>query len=515
DQPLLEWRPFADEYLAEFMRNEGRGDSNVETCYHCRIVDKPERKPLFRCSECFSEDLVCQECCRELHMDRPLDIVEKWNGIFFERIPLKAIGVIIQLGHNAGSNCANPRWCEDFTVIHTNGIHSVRLGYCDCSNSLLAGEWRQQLMRRRWFPATHLDPRTAATYQVLKTFHVMTLQGKVTTYDFYAGLEKLTDNTGVGSMKDRYKAFARMMREWRHLKMAKRAGRGNDAVRTLAETYVGELAIACIACPRPGVNIPDNWKEAPKSKRYLYWIYFAIDACFRLKRRLVSSEARDPDLDSGMSYFTEDAPFRNFLLTVTDQREMSTCTGLAALDHANTKYSRGYATTGVGLGVCARHEFVQKNGVVDLQKGERYANMDYAYASLLRHHDSSLTKVTSYDIVCQWYKNLVAHVKALPSLIRRDLSQEDVLFVIPKLHIHSHQLFCQLRFSLNWLWGAGRTDGEGVERGWAHLGPIATSTRDMGPGSRHGTMNDHFGSWNWMKLTGLGTSFLSMTKSLL
>lgn len=52
---------------------------------------------------------------------------------------------------------------------------------------------------------------------------------------------------------------------------------------------------------------------------------------------------------------------------------MSTCTGLAALDHANTKYSRGYATTGVGVGVCARHEFIQKNGAVDLQKGERYA----------------------------------------------------------------------------------------------------------------------------------------------
>lgn len=50
---------------------------------------------------------------------------------------------------------------------------------------------------------------------------------------------------------------------------------------------------------------------------------------------------------------------------------MPTCTGLAALDHANTKYSRGYATTGVGVGVCARHEFIQKNGAVDLQKGER------------------------------------------------------------------------------------------------------------------------------------------------
>jgi hypothetical protein len=45
---------------------------------------------------------------------------------------------------------------------------------------------------------------------------------------------------------------------------------------------------------------------------------------------------------------------------------------LAALDYANTKFSRGYGSTGVGLGVCARHEFVQKSGAADLQKGERY-----------------------------------------------------------------------------------------------------------------------------------------------
>ena len=51
-------------------------------------------------------------------------------------------------------------------------------------------------------------------------------------------------------------------------------------------------------------------------------------------------------------------------------KQMSSCSGLAALDHANTKFSRGYSSTGVGMGVCARHEFVQPNGVGDLQCGE-------------------------------------------------------------------------------------------------------------------------------------------------
>ncbi|KAJ3791733.1 hypothetical protein GGU11DRAFT_644407, partial [Lentinula aff. detonsa] len=507
DQPLLEWRAHADQYLAEMVRNEGRGDSEVDFCYLCKREEK-DHEALYRCMDCFLEDLVCEDCCRELHVDRPLDVVEKWNGYFFEKISLRDIGVAIQLGHRAGEACINPRSVHDFTVIHTNGVHTVHLMYCNCPNQVMAGDWYQQLLRRHWFPATHLEPRTAATYRVLDMFHVLTLQGKVTTYDFYAGLEKLTDNTGVKNLKDRYKAFSRMMKEWRHLKMAKRAGRGNDSTRTLAETQAGEMGIPCVACPRPGINLPDNWKEVPASKSYLYWIYFALDACFRLKRRLVSSEKMDPDLDVGGSYFTEDASFRQYLASVTDQQEMSTCTGLSALDHANTKFARGYATTGVGLGVCARHEFIQRNGVVDLQKGERYANMDYAFGSFLRHHDPALTEVVSYDIACQWHKNVVRRVKLLPSLVSWDLSLHKIFFAIPKLHIHGHQLACQLRFSLNWLWGAGRTDGEGVERPWAHLGPIASSTRDMGPGSQHGTMNDHFGHWNWVKLTGLGMLLL-------
>jgi hypothetical protein len=44
---------------------------------------------------------------------------------------------------------------------------------------------------------------------------------------------------------------------------------------------------------------------------------------------------------------------------------------LHAVDHANTRFSQGYAATGVGGIVCARHGLVRKNGMGNLQKGER------------------------------------------------------------------------------------------------------------------------------------------------
>lgn len=87
---------------------------------------------------------------------------------------------------------------------------------------------------------------------------------------------------------------------------------------------------------------------------------------------MVSSEKKDPGLATGLAFFVEDKAYRRFLLTVTDHEEISSCAGLAALSQANTKFSKGYATTGAGIGCCARHELILRGGAADLQKGERY-----------------------------------------------------------------------------------------------------------------------------------------------
>jgi len=73
-----------------------------------------------------------------------------------------------------------------------------------------------------------------------------------------------------------------------------------------------------------------------------------------------------------------------------------------------------------------------------------------------------------------------------------------------KLHIRGHNIACQEVFSFHFLAGTGQTNGEGIERHWASLGPIATSTVEMGPGHRRDTIDDHLNSWNWRKVIGLG-----------
>ncbi|KAK7053876.1 CxC2 domain-containing protein [Favolaschia claudopus] len=499
DKSMNRWmRLLRDIYLVQLLRRDGCGDASSTECPHC---SSPAARPQFRCQECAGGLLLCEECCKEVHAEHPLHVIEEWNGIYFSKTSLKNIGFRVQLGHPPRQKCPRPlAGYSDFVVVHDNGIHCVNLDFCGCDAETRAEPY-VQLLRAGWYPATDERPQTAVTLIALDKFHLLTLQAKITAYDYYTVLERLTDNTGI-KPPDRYQIFLRVARQYRHALMLKRAGRGHDPSGVWG-TGAGELAVVCPVCPDPKVNLPDGWENAPQEDQFLYVLFLALDACFRLKRRMISSEIKDPGLGTGWAYVTENAPYRHYLLTVTDQKEMSTCSGLAALDYANTKYSRGYSTTGVGMGVCARHEFVQRNGVGDLQKGERFANMDYIFGSILRHLDARLRKIVSYDIVCQWWKYLMERMKKLPPLVRVTMILALFRFVIPKMHIHAHTLECQVKFSLNLVPGSGQTDGEGIERPWANIGAIASSTRVSGPGARHDSLDDHWNFWNWLKLIGL------------
>ncbi|KAF7307923.1 CxC2 domain-containing protein [Mycena kentingensis (nom. inval.)] len=497
DRAMYEWSSgHRDEFLRVLLWHDGRKGMGGDGCRRCM---RSSAAAEYRCPEC-GDELVCKACCCAMHQDHPLHWIERWNGRFFDRVSLRSLGFRVQLGHRPREPCSVPTSSHtDFTILHRNGIHHVAVDFCACH--LRQDPYHVQLLRYGWYPATPTNPRTAATFQCLATFHALSVKGKITAYDYYGTLEHLTDGSGL-KPTDRYKPFLRMVRQWRHLFALKRAGRGH-ADDGVAATQLGELALRCPACPRPDVNLPPNWQAAPPEQQCLYIMYIAIDACFRLKRRMISSFLKDPCLAPGWAYMVAWGPYRDYLAATSVQKEVSTCTGLAALDHANTKFSRGYSATGVAMCICARHEFVLPNGVGDLQKGERFANTDYILASTLRFISILLRLMISYDIACQWWKSLRERLLALPPHVRLSIAFAMVRFVIPKMHIKAHTLACQLLFSLYLALGSGQTDGEGIERLWAMCGAIAASTKLSGPGARADQLDDHWGFWNWMKLVSL------------
>lgn len=72
------------------------------------------------------------------------------------------------------------------------------------------------------------------------------------------------------SMQKRYDEFLRVTRQYRHLMLCKRAGRGLDPMG-IETTKPGELALQCPACPHPGKNLPDGWEKSAKQYVFFSW----------------------------------------------------------------------------------------------------------------------------------------------------------------------------------------------------------------------------------------------------
>jgi len=110
--------------------------------------------------------------------------------------------------------------------------------------------------------------------------------------------------------------------------------------------------------------------------------------------------------------------------------------------------------------------------------------------------------VISYDIGCQLSKNFSKRLNNYPEELR--LSPDTKVEIgIPNWHVNGHGSFCRNNYSLNYKKGVGKTCGEDVEITWSHTNALAPSTREMGPGARRETLNDHWNGWNFRKLVGL------------
>ncbi|KAE9403518.1 hypothetical protein BT96DRAFT_1080167 [Gymnopus androsaceus JB14] len=316
----------------------------------------------------------------------------------------------------------------------------------------------------------------------MEQLHLSTLTTKCSVYDFYCAISKMTDNTNLKSTRWRYIALMRMLLQWRHLKLLKWNGRGNDP-SGVAGTKEGDLVVPCLSCPHPGINLAEGW-ENDLARLDKYSLKVTEDANFRLKEQLVSSHSRDPGLVNGLGYFVERTKYEQYVLSRASEADISTC--------PLSKFSKGLRYTGVGSVLCARSEMFLANGVGNLQKGEQYANMDYIFGSALFHYKDLPLYIIGYDIACQWFAHIHERSEALwPAKIKLDDGM-DLVPVIGKFHEPAHETDNHEQFSCNLAPKVGLMDFEGCERTWDN-GLV-----------RGDTLEAHFGFHNWQKYTGTG-----------
>ena len=118
-----------------------------------------------------------------------------WENGFFDRTSLHALGYICHLGHG-GDACPAGSPHHQLTIIDINGWHKLKVGFCKCRASGVSYERYRQLLRMSWYPASFNRPKTAFTFDVLETYHKVTLQGKLNLYDFYHAIMHKSDNQG-------------------------------------------------------------------------------------------------------------------------------------------------------------------------------------------------------------------------------------------------------------------------------------------------------------------------------
>ncbi|KAM6497786.1 hypothetical protein JOM56_005734 [Amanita muscaria] len=489
---LKEWLSFRQTCLDELLRHDGRGDYlKGHNCATCQ-----EGEGVFKCLDCFDGGLLrCKACLVAAHHIHPLHRVKEWNGSFFSKTSLHSLGLKIQLGHGEGK-CPSLADALIFCVFDTSGVHKVNVKFCDCGKNGFVAR-RIQLLRVGWFPATFNRPKTVFTFTCLDLYYELSLQGKTTIYDFYHTILRRTDNLGLERQTYRYAEFHRVVRIWCGLLMLKRAGRGQEPAGAAATAH-GELALECPACPHPGRNLPKNW-DIPGPLAFLYTLFLAIDANFKLKQK--NRGINDPELSPGWAYFVEEGPYQDFIKDYVDQSEINTCQSEHdAIVRATVRSTPGYAVTGTIIVICPRHGLVRKNGAGDLQKGERYCNVDFVVLMALIGIQL-LRIVITYDIVCQWSRNFLHRMKEFPEhMWLKPGTQIDV--GVPSWHINGHGADCRANYCLGYMDGVGRTCGEEIESSWSQTNALGTSTREMGPGARHETLNDQWGGYNFRKIVG-------------
>ncbi|KAJ7145024.1 hypothetical protein C8R46DRAFT_1045720 [Mycena filopes] len=382
--------------------------------------------------------------------DKPLS---QWSSDgFWVDTTLQKLGLIYQLGHQGG-RCLTPNpTIRKIVVYDTGGVYEVRYRRCGCDRADHMNPVKE-LLQNGWFPASATDPDACATITGLDTFRYLAVVANVNAHDYVTVLEHLTCGIGAAQMKkipDRYKVFLRMAREFSFLQIGKHAGRAHDP-KGLAATKVGECAVVCWTCPYDGRNLVPGWRDVDPKYRYLYRLILALDANFKLKNHIRVNERHNPPLGPGWGSFVELTKYHEHLKNYVPETDVSSCIVFAALTQKETRNTAGLRVSGVG----------------------GYANTMSAFG------DFNLMELTfSYDIACQWQKNLRERVQKLPADMRPDFEAFLLQCGVPVWHTSSHEAECTNRNSLSFVPGA------------------------MGLGHRADTIEDKINYHNFMKNLG-------------
>ena len=220
------------------MRHEA--PPSQRTCTVCNTTPGTHR-----CRDCFTPHIFCDLCCVYTHLKSPFHRVQRFNGQYFEKSDLDALGFVLDLRQHpqeciSHSECVQDRLAFDgeafsdddndseatvageawdqsqgrFTddrtsdrrsdrrqsnliIVSSTGIFKRSVSWCTCANS---PEPYVQLVRAKLFPASFKHPETAFTFEVLDHFHIDALECKTAAMNFMSKIVRISNEAFPGKV---------------------------------------------------------------------------------------------------------------------------------------------------------------------------------------------------------------------------------------------------------------------------------------------------------------------------
>ncbi|KAJ7019058.1 hypothetical protein C8F04DRAFT_1276699 [Mycena alexandri] len=459
DVPNNLWRKLKQSFLDETLRSEGLGDVIQDPKCGCCSAKPPAR--LFRCSDSGSF-IQCEQCVRQRHATQPLHVLKEWNGHFWKKTTQRVLKVVYQ------------RWWCCTPMAYTPSTTNTAPATCP-----IAPTTYSNYSGANGTPASTVDPANCATLQCLDLYRMLNVVRNINVHDFVGSLERLTDPTMITKVPDRYNEFGQ--------------DRGGHNPGGVAATAKGAMALPCWPCPHEGKNLLQGWRDVAPEYRFLYMLILAMDANFRLKNCMRKNERDDPTFGPGWGYVVEEKRYKKHLRNYVVEKDfMHSFCGATSKGHEDDD----------GIAMLGRGGSGLRTARGGAPSRDRYSNMDYIFLSAILAV-MSLYIAVSYDIACQWKINLRSQIANMPERLQPPPELE-MQFALPVWHVSAHESKCATKNSLSYMPGAGKTDGEGIERTWSDLNPAAWATKEMGNGARHDALEDRIDHHDWEKNIGQG-----------
>ncbi|KAJ6521770.1 hypothetical protein DFH09DRAFT_1330882 [Mycena vulgaris] len=484
-----------------------------------------------QCRDCRQYDLSCESCWIRNHENNPFHWAHVWKAElgFFVKHDISAVdggNHAVSLGHY-GKPCPNAGTSQMTTLVEPNGIHATKIYFCGCHDNPSVDSKFDQLMEAGYFPSSTDSPRTAFSFDVLKRFHLASLESKTAALDYISCLRRLTDNSTTAEVPDPYPAFLPTNRIYQYLKTLVRLGQVHGIDLFMPYRMAENLVVTCPTCPEIGVNVDIDLPRTPLWLRHIMQNQLTLDGNFHTGHFVKNCDPNDISLCNGKGQFPPDEEYRTYLKSIPVTKEKSTCVYLKVVNRQDRKKFKNMDVTGTINAQCS-HVFVVAS--VDMHHSERFANADAALARMLRRMDlrrsgdvklrlalENIDQVVTYDIACEYYVKIKARFRASPDLADVADIVDRIRWGIPALHVTGHKADCMYLFGTAYMDCVGHFHGETAEAYWPSANKIGGHARQMNNGHRQDTLIANANDWNWKKTVKMHVSLyddLSSAKKL-